>query len=72
VRSFLAFLFQRTQKEEVVAEYIVREHKLGRDLDDVMQDAYVTNRLSKEQALRVLDRPEVVEALGSDAVRSEL
>ena len=72
VRSFLAVFFQRPQKEELVAEYVIREHKQGRNLNDILQDDYVTNRLSNEEALRILDRPNVVQALGRDAVRSEL
>jgi hypothetical protein len=66
LRSPFAFLFQRPQKEELVAEYVVREHHAGRSLDDILGDAYVTNRLSADQIGRVLERPEVVAALGSD------
>jgi len=72
IRSFFANFFPRTQKEELVAEYIVREHRGGRNLNDILEDAYVTNRLTHEQVGRVLERPEVVHALGQDTVRSEL
>ena len=33
-RSLYAFLFTRTQKEDLVAEYVVREHRHGRSLDE--------------------------------------
>ena len=72
VRSFFANFFPRTQKEELVGEYLIREHQNGRNLHDILQDAYVTNRLTPEQVGRVLERPEVVQALGHDAVDSEL
>jgi hypothetical protein len=63
-----AFLFQRTQKEELVAEYVIREHHKGRSLQEILEDAYVTNRLTPEQTQRLLDRPEVVQAVGNDMI----
>ncbi len=65
-----AFLFARSSAEERVATYVVREHQRGRDLTDILEDRYVQNRLSKEQVLRLLDRPEVVRALGETTVAS--
>ena len=67
LKSPFSFLFQRPQKEELIAEYIVREHRGGRDIDSIVQDAYVTNRCSERQVARVLSRPEVVHALREDA-----
>jgi hypothetical protein len=66
LRSPFSFLFQRPQSEELVAEYVVREHHSGRALNDILDDAYVTNRCTPDQVRRVLDRPEVVHALGDD------
>jgi len=54
-----------------MAEYIVREHHRGRPLGEILEDAHVKNNLSKEQIPRLLDRPEVVHALGEDVI-SEL
>ena len=67
LRSPFSFLFQRPQTEQLIAEYIVREHKGGRDVDSIVDDAYVTNRCSPRQVARVLARPEVVHALREDA-----
>ena len=75
LRTPFAFLFTRPQKEDIVANYVVREHHRGRSLAEILDDPYVTNRLSTEQAARLLDRPEVVHAVGEDtvaALRSEL
>jgi len=66
LRSPFAFLFARPQKEELVAEYVVREHHSGRSLIDILDDPYVKNRCTPEQVRRVLERPEVVHALGDD------
>jgi hypothetical protein len=75
LKSPFAFLFQRTRKEEIVAEYVIREHRRGRSLGDILDDSYVTNRCSPEQVRRLLDRPDIVHAVGDDMVaaqRSEL
>jgi hypothetical protein len=57
-----------------MAEYVIREHRRGRPLRDILDDNYVTNRCSPEQIRRLLDRPEVVHALGDDltAARADL
>ena len=53
-------------KDESLASYIVREHRLGRSLDDILDDPYLKNRCSDEQRLRLLERPEVIRAIGED------
>jgi len=65
-----SFLFARSSAEERVATYVIREHQRGRDLKDILEDRYVQNRLTKQQVLRLLDRPEVVRALGERTVQS--
>lgn len=65
-----AFLFARSSAEERVAQYVIREHERGRDLKDILEDRYVQNRLAKDQVMRLLDRPEVVRALGETTVQS--
>jgi hypothetical protein len=62
------FLFTRSRAEEAVAEYVVREHHRGRSLSEILSDPYVTNRCSREQIERLLDRPEVVHAIGEDMI----
>ncbi|MEP6976965.1 MAG: hypothetical protein ABI948_02810 [Thermoleophilia bacterium] len=69
-QSPFSFLFARSNAEERVAQYVIREHERGRDLKDILEDRYVQNRLAKEQVMRLLDRPEVVRALGESTVES--
>jgi hypothetical protein len=71
LKSPFAFLFTRTKAEEVVAEYVIREHHRGRSLEDILDDAYVTNRLTPDQARRLLDRPDIVHAVGNDLVAEQ-
>ena len=67
-RSPFGFLFTTSRKEEVVAEYVIREHHGGRGLNDILKDAYVTNRAGQVDARRLLDRPEVIAAVGDDVL----
>jgi hypothetical protein len=53
-------------KDEALAAYIVREHKLGRSIEEIVEDPYLKNRASDEQRLRLLERPEVIRAIGED------
>jgi len=74
-RNPFSFLFARSSKEDQVVAYITREHRRGRRLADILEDRYVQNRLTKQQQLRLLERPEVVKALGEqdiDAARETL
>ena len=66
-RDLFSFLFQRSTQEERVAQYVIREHDRGRSLNDILEDKYVVNRLtSPEQRARLLDRPEIIQAVGGD------
>jgi hypothetical protein len=70
-KDLFSFLFQRTTSEERVAQYVIREHDRGRSLHDILEDKYVVNRLqSPEQRARLLDRPEVIQAVGGDMVEA--
>ena len=66
-RDLFSFLFQRSTSEERVAQYVVREHDRGRSLNEILEDKYVVNRLtSPEQRARLLDRPEILHAVGAN------
>ena len=53
-----------SSKEEALAAYIVREHQLGRSIEEILDDPYLKNRASEEQRRRLLERPEVIHAIG--------
>jgi len=69
-RDLFSFLFQRSSAEERVAAYVIREHERGRDLAQILEDRYVQNRLTPDQRARLLDRPEVIRAIGDVTVAS--
>jgi hypothetical protein len=68
LRSPFSFLFARPSTEERVAAYVIREHGRGRRLGEILEDRYVQNRLTPQQRLRLLDRPELIQALGDETV----
>ena len=74
VRDFLrnpfSFLFTRPSSEDRIAQYVIREHERGRPLAEILEDPYIRNRTTPQERARLLDRPEVVRALGHDAVES--
>jgi hypothetical protein len=63
-----SFLRSGSQTEERIAQYVIREHHRGRPLAEILQDHYVTNRLSPEQVRRLLERSDVIHAIGEDTI----
>ena len=49
---------------------MIRDHERGRSLPEILEDPYVKKRLTPEQTKRLLDRPEVVQAIGRDTIES--
>ena len=47
---------------------MIREHDRGRNLAEILEDRYVQNRLGPQQIARLLDRPEVIKAIGNDTI----
>jgi hypothetical protein len=63
-----SFLTATSRREELVAQHVLREHASGRDLHEILEDAYVRNRCTPEEIGRLLDRPELVHAIGEHVV----
>ena len=53
-------------KMDSLAAYVIREHRSGRPLQEILEDPYLKNRATDEQRLRLLDRPDVIRAVGED------
>jgi len=68
LRSPFSFLFAGSSKDERIAAYIIREHERGRRLSEIVEDPYIRNRATERELARLLERPEVVQALGRAAV----
>jgi len=70
VAGAFSFLRPGTQAEERIAQYVIREHHRGRPLAEILDDHYVTNRLTPEQIKRLLERNDVIHAIGQDTIDS--
>jgi hypothetical protein len=53
-------------KMDSLAAYVIREHRSGRPLQEILEDPYLKNRATDEQRLRLLERPDVIRAVGED------
>ena len=69
-RNPFSFLTARSGTDDRLAQYVIREHARGRSLDEILEDRYLENRTTPTQRARLLDRPEVVRALGEDTVEA--
>jgi hypothetical protein len=68
LRNPFSFLFARSSQEERLSAYVIREHERGRPLTEILEDPYVRNRATPQELARLLDRPEVIRALGESAI----
>jgi hypothetical protein len=64
LRNPFSFLFARSGTEDRLAAYVIREHGRGRSVTEILEDPYLRNRTSEQQRARLLERPEVIRAIG--------
>jgi hypothetical protein len=61
-------LFRATRREQYVERYLLREHRKGRPLAEILEDPYVQAWSTPEERARILVRPTVVAAIGDQAI----
>jgi hypothetical protein len=66
--DFFRNLFARSTHDDRVSSYLIREHDRGRSLGEILEDPYVRNRTTPQERERLLDRPEVIRAIGEDVI----
>jgi hypothetical protein len=71
LRNPFSFLFARSGNEERLAAYVIREHGRGRTVADILDDPYVRNRSTEQQRARLLERPDVIRAVGDHTAAAE-
>jgi hypothetical protein len=49
-------------------QYVLREYGRGRALEEILDDSYVRNRSTPSERARLLDRPDVVAAIGEQRI----
>jgi hypothetical protein len=70
LRNPFSFLFARSSGEDRIAAYVIREHERGRALTEILDDPYIKNRTTPLERERLLDRPEVIRALGHSEIEA--
>ncbi len=68
-KNLFSFLFQRAPRRSTSPGTSSASTTAERPLDEILQDKYVQNRLTPEQQRRLLDRPEIIEAISGDMRR---
>ena len=68
--DFVRNLFARSDRPDRLTTYVIREHGRGRSLAEILEDPYIRNRTTPQERERLLDNPDVVRALGEDAIAS--
>jgi hypothetical protein len=66
--DFFRNVFSRPSGNDRITAYLIREHERGRSLNEILEDPYIRNRTTPQERERLLDRPEVIRALGEDVV----
>lgn len=64
------FVGPRPFREARIRAYIVREHRHGRALDEILSDPYVARCGSPALVAKVVEAPETIAALAADACLS--
>ena len=67
-RSHLKSLFGTTRREQYVERYVLREHRKGRAFAEILEDPYVRTWSTATERARLLESPDVVAALGANAI----
>jgi hypothetical protein len=67
-RNPLAFVFAHSRREDYLVRYVLREHRRGRSLAEILEDPYVHAWSTPAERGRLLERPEVVAAIGEQSV----
>ena len=68
-RSRIDFSGSRAE-EDALVRYVVRELEDGRTLAEIFEDPYVTNRATESDRMRLMERREVIDAVGDDVRES--
>lgn len=58
-------------KHKRLVEYVVRQVSAERSLNDILEDPYITNRLSPLEQRALLEEPEIIDAV-HDEVLTEM
>ena len=61
-------LFSASRREQYLERYVLREHRKGRALAEILEDPYIRAWSTSEERARLLERPNVVAEIGEQAL----
>jgi hypothetical protein len=61
-------VFGTNRREQYVERYVLREHRKGRPFAEILEDPYVRAWSTREERARLLENPDVVAAVGEQAI----
>jgi hypothetical protein len=62
------FTFGRSSRDDALARHVITEYRRGASLADVLDAPYVRNRTDASARRRLLDRSDVIEAIGAEVI----
>ena len=62
------FTFGRSSRDDALARHVITEYRRGALLADVLDAPYVRNRTDAAARRRLLDRGDVIEAIGAEVI----
>ncbi len=57
-------------REDQLAAYVIREHGLGRTIDEIADDPYLRNRASEDEIRKLIQRPDVIRAVADHTAKA--
>lgn len=68
MRNPFSSLFTTSKREQYLERYVLREYRKGRALAEILEDPYIRAWSTPDERARLLDRPNVVGAIGEHAI----
>ncbi len=69
-RNPFATIFSPSSRGEQLAAYVIREHGEGRTIEEILDDPYIRNRATETERRQLLERPEVIRAIGEHTAQA--
>jgi hypothetical protein len=59
-----SFFFAATKRDQYLEQYLLREYRKGRSIDEILEDPYIQGWSTPDERARLLERPNVVSEIG--------
>jgi hypothetical protein len=62
-------LFATTKRDQYLERYVLREYRKGRPVAEILEDPYIRGWSTPEEREKLLERPNVISAIGEPDTR---